>query len=240
MKTFLEFEKELNEGGAGSGKVVGQDYGVDYEYLPLKPGENGVASSPIKPSRGTKFRTQRKNRIVFTATTPDDELSSIPKPLVDQQWQKDLRKNRTENGFKNIDNYDKMMHMLNKQRLKNKIKVSESEDNNNDFIELNEISTDSLEPPFTVLLKRVSVRLYPGNIKVALYYSSTLKKYFSVPYGKIDSVIQSEQYEQEIISNALKVYSKLSEINKAKFLELIESDSESYNVIKEFMLKHNN
>jgi len=48
------------------------------------------------------------------------------------------------------------------------------------------------DPPIILMLKRKSIRLYPDNTKIALYYSPQLKKYFSVPYGHdIDSVIQA-------------------------------------------------
>lgn len=64
-------------------------------------------------------------------------------------------------------------------------------------------------PPFTIVLKRKAIRQYPGDTKVALYWSEKLKTYFSVPYiedenGKVAGVIQSESLElQESVMDTL-------------------------------------
>jgi hypothetical protein len=53
------------------------------------------------------------------------------------------------------------------------------------------------EPPFVLVLKRKAYRLYPNNLRVALYYNDKLDKYFSVPYisdgkDKTGNVVQAE------------------------------------------------
>ena len=54
------------------------------------------------------------------------------------------------------------------------------------------------DPPFVLVLKRKSIRLYPNNTKIALYYNQKLDKYFSIPYGGgIDAPVQAEQVEIE-------------------------------------------
>lgn len=48
------------------------------------------------------------------------------------------------------------------------------------------------DPPAVLMLKRKSIRLFPDNTRIALYYSPQLNKYFSVPYGNdVQSVVQS-------------------------------------------------
>ena len=50
------------------------------------------------------------------------------------------------------------------------------------------------DPPNVLVLKRKSIRMFPDNTRIALYYNNTLDKYFSVPYGpKIDSPVQAEE-----------------------------------------------
>ena len=54
------------------------------------------------------------------------------------------------------------------------------------------------DPPFVLVLKRRAIRMYPDKTKVALYYSKTLDKYFSVPYGgPLGTAIQAEEIQIE-------------------------------------------
>ena len=54
------------------------------------------------------------------------------------------------------------------------------------------------DPPFVLVLKRRAIRMYPDKTKVALYYSKTLDKYFSVPYGgPMGAAIQAEETQSE-------------------------------------------
>ena len=54
------------------------------------------------------------------------------------------------------------------------------------------------DPPFVLVLKRRAIRMYPDKTKVALYYSKTLDKYFSVPYGgPMGAAIQAEETQIE-------------------------------------------
>ena len=62
-------------------------------------------------------------------------------------------------------------------------------------VELNEAPVDG-DPPPVLMLKRKSIRLYPDNTRVALYYNDKLDKYFSIPYGpKVDTDIQAEEIQ---------------------------------------------
>jgi hypothetical protein len=99
------------------------------------------------------------------------------------------------------------------------------------------------DPPYVLVLKRQNVRLFPNNIKVALYYSDKIDKHFSVPYGSgIDAPIQSEETiiiseEQKLVSNILRVFCELSEENQVKMIDMVLGDVDSYNKVKEFVKK---
>lgn len=69
-----------------------------------------------------------------------------------------------------------------------------------------ETTTESIQnlpddPPFTLVLKRKAIRLYPDKTKIALYYNDRLGKHFSVPYTtdkEGESVVQAEEVIEEM------------------------------------------
>jgi len=66
------------------------------------------------------------------------------------------------------------------------------------------------EPPFTLLLKRKTIRQFDQDTYIALYYSDKLKKHFTVPFSKdkdIDSSIQAEetQIDEAVIDQLHKI-----------------------------------
>ena len=64
--------------------------------------------------------------------------------------------------------------------------------------DINEESVEIQDPPFILVLKRKSIRGFPNDTRVALYFNKQLNKYFSIPYGsKMDAILQSEQVELE-------------------------------------------
>ena len=66
-------------------------------------------------------------------------------------------------------------------------------------VEIEESTLDlTNDPPFVLVLKRKSIRLYPNNTKIALYYNQKLDKYFSIPYGGgVDAPVQAEETQIE-------------------------------------------
>lgn len=88
-----------------------------------------------------------------------------------------------------------------------------------------ELQEESLKgiPPFTLILKRKAIRQYPNNTMVALYWNDKIKKYFSIPYeeesGKIDAVIQSEEYVEleESVMDSLHKIVKEKQASTVKF-----------------------
>jgi len=68
----------------------------------------------------------------------------------------------------------------------------------NEEYELTEAPLDGdKDPPFVLVLNRRAIRLYPNDIKVAIYYNKKLDKYFSIPYGSgVNAPIQAEEVEE--------------------------------------------
>ena len=68
----------------------------------------------------------------------------------------------------------------------------------NEEYELTEAPIDfDKDPPFVLVLNRKAIRLYPNDIKVAIYYNKKLDRYFSIPYGSgVNAPIQAEETEQ--------------------------------------------
>ncbi len=60
-------------------------------------------------------------------------------------------------------------------------------------------STEMLEVPMVLVLRRKAIRLYPDGTRVALYWNDKMKRIFTVPYNTPSaSVIQAEQYIEEL------------------------------------------
>lgn len=119
---------------------------------------------------------------------------------------------------------------------------------------------DTNDPPYVLILKRQSVRLFPNNTKVALYYNDKLNKTFSIPYGpKINSVIQAESVLSDLstitenttlyfesgdditiskkeATKILELYDNLSEENKLKLLNKLCESKTAFTKIINFSL----
>lgn len=65
----------------------------------------------------------------------------------------------------------------------------------NETSEITEAMSFEKDPPFVLVLKRKAIRLYPNQMKVAIYYNDKLDRYFSVPYGEGTGPIQAEEVE---------------------------------------------
>ncbi len=79
------------------------------------------------------------------------------------------------------------------------------------------------DPPNVLLLKRITVRLFPDGTRVALYYNKLLDKHFTIPYGPgIDAPLQAEAIEMSVMES-LKYISQLDEAEEIYF----ETDSRS-------------
>jgi hypothetical protein len=128
-----------------------------------------------------------------------------------QIFQQTRRAVREELEEKVIDTADYKIGPSGRKVRAHRIKVGDDVEDDDQKIK-ESIQTDSIteskenveDPPFVLMLKRKAIRLYPNKTKIALYYNQKLDKYFSVPYGpKIDTVVQTEEVEQEIIEEAV-------------------------------------
>lgn len=120
------------------------------------------------------------------------------------------------------------------------------------------------EPPFTLVLKRKAIRLYPNDTKIALYYSDRLKTYFSVPYSNVEGQVQgpimareqvdsvfgqlkegtvyhkngkTSEIDEQTYEVLLTVYNSLNEDNQKKFEQLIVSNPNGLQKAIEFCTK---
>ena len=91
----------------------------------------------------------------------------------------------------------------------------------NEEYELTEAPIDfDKDPPFVLVLNRRAIRLYPNDMKVAIYYNKKLDKYFSVPYGGgVNAPVQAEEVEQveEAVMDQLHKIVSGKQAQKVKF-----------------------
>lgn len=89
-------------------------------------------------------------------------------------------------------------------------------------LELEEASVDTPEdPPYTLVLRRKAVRLYPNKTKIALYYNDKIDKFFTIPYGpEIQSTSlqseESESLEEDVMDQLHKIVNE-RQAQKVKF-----------------------
>ena len=50
------------------------------------------------------------------------------------------------------------------------------------YTEARQSKNEPLDPPAVLIMKRKSIRNFPNNERVALYYIDKLNKYISIPY----------------------------------------------------------
>jgi len=44
------------------------------------------------------------------------------------------------------------------------------------------VTNGQMDPPIVIIMKRQSIRQFPGNKRVALYFADKIKQYVTVPY----------------------------------------------------------
>jgi hypothetical protein len=85
--------------------------------------------------------------------------------------------------------------------------TNESSETHTDFVvQLNEVKQNhenEADPPAVLVMRRVSVRQYPGNRKVALYYIEKLKQYITVPYANLSWMKEDVECEEMIEENVM-------------------------------------
>ena len=124
-----------------------------------------------------------------------------------------------------------------------------------------------MDPPAILIMRRKSVRQFPNNQRVALYYVDKINKYVTVPYTamqwtsltpesynciqnlnqiiehKKEDYIVCENGEKvevtvEDAQNILKMYSQLNEENKVKLSEMVNKSKEHFSKVVNFAINH--
>jgi hypothetical protein len=76
------------------------------------------------------------------------------------------------------------------------------------------------DPPYTIILKREAIRLFPNGTKIALYYNKKLDRYFSIPYGEgVNAPIQAEETIQEAVIDQLHKIVSSKSAQRVKFAD---------------------
>jgi hypothetical protein len=180
--------------------------------------------SKLVPDNKGGYRTVRARRIKVGDKAPNPFEIDAPGVGDSINQDKDMGKSIYDKYYKK---YLQSLRKTNNPTVKEEITLDEQKFES--------------EPPFILVLKRKNVRLFPNNVKVALYHSEKLNKFFSVPYGQgLNSVVQAEEVqhideEHNIVFSMLKAFASLNEDNQQKMLEKI-NDGISYDIIKKFVL----
>jgi len=115
-----------------------------------------------------------------------------------QIFQKTRQVVREEINEAELDTADYKIGPSGRKVRAHRFKVGDVAYDKNEY-EIEEAALDlNNDPPFVLVLKRKSIRLYPNNTKIALYYNQKLDKYFSIPYGGgVDAPVQAEETQIE-------------------------------------------
>jgi len=137
-----------------------------------------------------------------------------------QQTRRAVREETVEEGL--LDTSDYKIGPSGKKIKAHRIKVGDKAYGKEEDIKEEQIEeADSLkgDPPFTLVLKRKAIRLYPNDTKIALYYNDRLKKYFSIPYSdkeNVDAPLQAEETITEDVVGHLQSIKDKHQIGKIK------------------------
>jgi len=102
-----------------------------------------------------------------------------------------------------------------------KMEFLELEDLPNLLGEASEVNHKSMDPPNILMMRRVSIRQYPNNQRVALYFVDKINKYITIPYttqqwSSSASIAHMEEVEKNIIEQ-LNVAMKSENAHKLVF-----------------------
>ncbi len=220
MKSLLEF------------KTVVEEEKKDYSKF----------DSLIRAGLANKAQIQRIHRIMDKMSEENPQFNNADKEIIRNLFNKmaDLISNnkqiytqarrvvKEEVNEGVLDSADYKVNAAGKKYRAHKVYVGRDKFQRQDTIEKQDqqITEEPLrlkDPPNILLLKRITVRMFPDGTKVALYYNRLLDKHFTIPYGPgIDSAIQAEETEVSVLE-VLKNIAQLDEAQEVWF----ETDSRS-------------
>lgn len=259
MKSLLEF------------KTVVEEEKKDYSKF----------DSLIRAGLANKAQIQRIHRIMDKMGEENPQFNNADKEIMRNLFNKmaDLISNnkqiytqarrvvKEEVNEGVLDSADYKVNVAGKKYRAHRVYVGrEKFDRDQQKDQITEEPLNMKDPPNILLLKRITVRLFPDGTKVALYYNRLLDKHFTIPYGPgINSPLQAEETEMSVLEslryisqldesqeiwfetdsrsvdpetaqNILKLYNSLSEENKIKMEEKL-NDPVMFDKLHEFSLR---
>lgn len=262
MKSLLEF------------KTVVEEEKKDYSKF----------DSLIRAGLANKAQIQRIHRIMDKMGEDNPQFNNADKEIMRNLFNKmaDLISNnkqiftqarrvvKEELNEGVLDSADYKINSAGKKYRAHKVYVGRDKFQRQDTIDKEQQITEEplhlKDPPNILLLKRITVRMFPDGTKVALYYNRLLDKHFTIPYGPgVDAPLQAEETELTVMEslqyiaestestiinfgtdsrsvnpqmarNILKLYGSLSEENKNKMEQKL-NDSIMFDKFHEYSLK---
>ena len=212
MKSLLEF------------KTVVEEEKKDYSKF----------DSLIRAGLANKAQIQRIHRIMDKMGEDNPQFNNADKEIMRNLFNKmaDLISNnkqiytqarrvvKEELNEGVLDSSDFKLDKSGRKYKAHKIRVGDVVDSKD---QITEEPLNMKDPPNVLLLKRITVRLFPDGTKVALYYNRLLDKHFTIPYGPgVDAPLQAEAVEMTVLES-LKHITQLDESQEIYF----ETDSRS-------------
>ena len=192
MKSLLEF------------KTVVEEEKKDYSKF----------DSLIRAGLANKAQIQRIHRIMDKMGEENPQFNNADKEIMRNLFNKmaDLISNNKQiytqarRAIKEevnegvLDSADYKVNVAGKKYRAHRVYVGREKYDRDVKDQITEEPLNMKDPPNVLLLKRITVRLFPDGTKVALYYNRLLDKHFTIPYGPgIDSAIQAEETEVSIL-----------------------------------------
>jgi len=220
MKSLLEF------------KTVVKEEKKDYSKF----------DSLIRAGLANKAQIQRIHRIMDKMSEEKPQFNNADKEIIRNLFNKmaDLISNnkqiftqarrvvKEELNEGVLDSADYKVNMAGKKYKAHRVYVGRDKYERNTEDQITEEPLNMKDPPNVLLLKRITVRLFPDGTKVALYYNRLLDKHFTIPYGPgIDAPLQAEAIEMTVLES-LKHIAQLNESEEIWFetdLRLVDPET---------------
>lgn len=220
MKSLLEF------------KTVVEEEKKDYSKF----------DSLIRAGLANKAQIQRIHRIMDKMSEENPQFNNADKEIIRNLFNKmaDLISNnkqiytqarrvvREDVNEGVLDSADYKVNTAGKKYRAHRVYVGKEKFDRDVKDQITEEPLNMKDPPNVLLLKRITVRLFPDGTRVALYYNKLLDKHFTIPYGPgIDSAIQAEETNITVIE-ALKHVAQLDESQEIWFdtdLRLVDPET---------------
>ena len=96
------------------------------------------------------------------------------------------------------------------------ITIEELEAMDEALMEGDEVKSHPMDPPAILIMRRKSIRQFPNNQRVAMYYVDKINKYVTVPYVAMQ---WSASMPEEVSGNIINSLENIVETQKEKFVQ---------------------